>query len=137
MWNNISLLGHHFNIPEWVANFTTGKYAGTRDLSVNTTPDSRLNNFYIAGLDWMTKHLKVDGIYIDDCSLDGITIRRARKILDNNRPAARIDMHSWNHFNQYAGYASCLNLYMTCFLMLTICGLAKAEITIRHPIIGW
>ena len=99
-------------IPAWVANFTTGKYAGTRDLSVITTPNSRLNNFYIAGLDWMTKHLKIDGIYIDDCSLDRITIRRARKILDNNRPAARIDMHSWNHFNQYAGYASCLNLYM-------------------------
>ena len=99
-------------IPAWVANFTTGKYAGTRDLSVITTPNSRLNNFYIAGLDWMTKHLKIDGIYIDDCSLDRITIRRARKILDDNRPAARIDMHSWNHFNQYAGYASCLNLYM-------------------------
>ena len=99
-------------IPAWVANFTTGKYAGTRDLSVITTPDSRLNNFYIAGLNWMVKNLKIDGIYIDDCSMDRITIRRARKILDNNRPAPRIDMHSWNHFNEYAGYASCLNLYM-------------------------
>ena len=63
----------------------------------------------------MVKNLKIDGIYIDDCSLDRITIRRARKILDNNRPAARIDMHSWNHFNEYAGYASCLNLYMDLF----------------------
>ncbi|MEO6289452.1 MAG: glycoside hydrolase domain-containing protein, partial [Ginsengibacter sp.] len=27
-------------IPAWVADFTTGKYAGTRDLSVITTPDS-------------------------------------------------------------------------------------------------
>ena len=80
-------------IPAWVANFTTGKYAGTRDLSVITTPNSRLNNFYIAGLDWMTKHLKIDGIYIDDCSLDRITIRRARKILDNNRPGCE-DRHA-------------------------------------------
>lgn len=99
-------------IPAWVAHFTKGKYAGMQDLSVITTPDSRLNNFYVAGLDWMVHHLKIDGIYIDDCSLDRTTIRRVRKILDDNRVAANIDMHSWNHFNPYAGWASCLNLYM-------------------------
>lgn len=99
-------------IPAWVASFTSGKYAGLRDLSVITTPDSRLNNFYIGGLDWMTRHLHIDGVYIDDCALDRFTIRRERKILDDNRPAARIDLHSWNHFNEYAGWASCLNMYM-------------------------
>lgn len=110
-WLKTNLRGKKY-IPAWVAHFTEGKYAGMQDLSVITTPDSRLNNFYIAGLNWMVNHLKIDGIYIDDCSLDRFTIRRARKILDDGRPSARIDMHSWNHFNQYAGYASCLNLYM-------------------------
>ena len=110
-WLKTNLRGKKY-IPAWVAHFTEGKYAGMQDLSVITTPDSRLNNFYIAGLNWMVNNLKIDGIYIDDCSLDRFTIRRARKILDDGRPSARIDMHSWDHFNQYAGYASCLNLYM-------------------------
>lgn len=99
-------------IPAWVSPLSTGRYAGLRDLSLITTPNSRLNNFYIAGLNWMVKHMHIDGIYIDDCSLDRGTLNRARKILDDNRPAPRIDMHSWNHFNPEAGYASCLNLYM-------------------------
>lgn len=102
-------------IPAWVSHFTQGKYKGMQDLSVITTPESRMYNFYAAGLDWMVHHLHIDGIYIDDCSLDRTTIQRARKILDNNAPDANIDMHSWNHFNQYAGWASCMNLYMSLF----------------------
>jgi hypothetical protein len=99
-------------IPAWVAHFTKGKYAGMQDLSIITTPDSRLNNFYIGGLAWMARHLAIDGIYIDDCSLDRTTMRRVRKILDDHNPAVNIDMHSWNHFTESAGFASCLNLYM-------------------------
>lgn len=102
-------------IPAWVSHFTQGKYAGMQDLSVITRPDSRLNNFYVAGLGWMVDHLKIDGIYIDDCSMDRTTICRVRKILDNSRPGANIDMHSWNHFNSEAGWASCMNLYMDLF----------------------
>jgi hypothetical protein len=37
---------------------------------------------------------------------------RARKIIDRYRPEGRMDLHSWNHFNEWAGYTSCLNLYM-------------------------
>ncbi|KAA9034375.1 hypothetical protein FW778_22680 [Ginsengibacter hankyongi] len=113
-WLRENLRGRKY-IPAWVSHFSEGKYAGKQDLSVITTPDSRLNNFYVSGLDWMVHHLNIDGIYIDDCSMDRITIRRVRKILDNNREHANIDMHSWNHFNEYAGWASCLNLYMDLF----------------------
>jgi len=108
-------LGENFKenfVPAWVATFTSGKYKGRQDLAVLTTPDSRLNNFYIEGLDWMSKNLQIDGIYIDDLALDRETMRRARKVLDRERPGARIDMHTWNHFNQYAKWASSLNLYM-------------------------
>jgi hypothetical protein len=102
-------------IPAWVSHFTKGKYKSMQDLSVITTPESRMYNFYVAGLSWMVHHLGIDGIYIDDCSMDRTTIRRVRKILDNNRPDANIDMHSWNHFSQYGGWASCMNLYMSLF----------------------
>lgn len=99
-------------IPAWHNIIKEGKFQGELDLSVITTPDSRLNNFYIGGLDWMVRNYEIDGVYIDDSALDRITLRRARKIIDKYRPEGRMDLHSWNHFNQWAGYANCLNLYM-------------------------
>lgn len=99
-------------IPAWKCAFNQGPYKGRQDLSVITTPDSRLNNFYLEGLNWMCKNIEIDGMYIDDSALDRVTMKRARKILDRHRPAARIDLHTWNHFNNMAGWACCLNLYM-------------------------
>ncbi len=99
-------------IPAWYNVINEGKFKGKIDLSVITTPDSRLNNFYVAGLDWMVQNIGIDGVYIDDSALDNFTLRRARKIIDLYRPEGRMDLHSWDHFNAWAGYASCLNLYM-------------------------
>jgi hypothetical protein len=99
-------------IPAWLNVIKEGPFAGETDLSVITTPDSRLNNFYLGGLDWMLNNLGIDGVYIDDSALDRLTLRRARKLIDHYRPQGRIDFHSWNHFNHMAGYTSCLNLYM-------------------------
>ncbi len=99
-------------IPAWYDTIKYGKFKGNIDLSVITTPDSRLNNFYVAGLDWMVQNMGIDGIYIDDSALDRFTLRRARKIIDKYRPDGNIDMHSWNHFHKWAGFTNCLNLYM-------------------------
>ena len=99
-------------IPAWYDAIKEGKFKGETDLSVITTPDSRLNNFYIAGLDWMVQNISIDGVYIDDSALDRFTLQRARKIIDRYRPEGRIDFHSWNHFNKWAGFTNCLNLYM-------------------------
>jgi len=99
-------------IPAWYNLVKEGKFKGETDLSVITTPDSRLNNFYIGGLDWMVQHIGIDGVYIDDAALDRFTLKRARKIIDQYRPEGRMDLHSWNHFNKWAGFTNCLNLYM-------------------------
>ncbi len=99
-------------IPAWLNTIAEGPFKGELDLAVITTPDSRLNNFYIGGLDWMLAHLNIDGVYIDDSALDRETVRRARKLIDHYRPQGRIDFHSWNHFNAMAGFTNCLNLYM-------------------------
>ncbi|MCE5345192.1 MAG: DUF6067 family protein [Bacteroidales bacterium] len=99
-------------IPAWYNLIKEGKFKGETDLSVITTPDSRLNNFYVAGLDWMVRNIGIDGVYIDDSALDRYTIQRARKVIDRYRPEGRMDLHSWNHFNKWAGFANCLNMYM-------------------------
>jgi hypothetical protein len=49
---------------------------------------------------------------VDDSALDRVTVRRARTLIDRYRPKGRIDFHSWNHFNDLAGFTNCLNLYM-------------------------
>ena len=109
-WLKKNLKGKY--IPAWYNLVPEGKFKGQTDLSVITTPDSRLNNFYVAGLDWMVQHIGIDGVYIDDSALDRFTLMRARKIIDRYRPNGRMDLHSWNHFNNWAGFTNCLNLYM-------------------------
>jgi hypothetical protein len=52
-----------------------------------------------------------DGMYIDDTALDATSLRRARRILDT-RPGRLIDLHTWNHFNGWAGFANNLTIYM-------------------------
>jgi hypothetical protein len=120
-------------IPAWYDTIKYGKHKGEVDLSVITTPDSRLNNFYIAGLNWMVQNMGIDGVYIDDSALDRFTLRRARKIIDAYRPQGRIDMHSWNHFHKWAGYASCLNLYMDLLPYLDLVWIGEARNYDRLP----
>lgn len=85
---------------------------GVRDVSFVTTGMSRWHNYYLEGLDWLVRNIGIDGLYIDDVAYDRVVMKRVRKILDRARPGCLIDLHSWNHFNQRAGYACCLNLYM-------------------------
>ena len=98
-------------IPGWYAAFEQGRFKGELDIAVIATPESRWSNYFLEGLDWMVKELKIDGIYIDDTSLDGETMRRGRRILDADGKRRLADMHTWNHMNEYAGYANSLQLY--------------------------
>ncbi|MDR1221565.1 MAG: DUF6067 family protein [Tannerella sp.] len=104
-------LSTHF-IPAWFNRIPDGKFKGDMDISVITTPDSRWNNYYLSGLDWMVKNIGIDGIYIDDSALDRETLRRCRRILDADGNRRLIDMHSWNHFNPHAGYSNSLHIYL-------------------------
>ena len=96
-------------IPAWEAQ--VGAPYADLDLSVITTPDSRWNNFYLEGLRWLVEKSDFDGMYIDDTALDATSLRRARRILDS-RPGRLIDLHTWNHFNDWAGFANNLTIYM-------------------------
>lgn len=112
-WLQENLRSHY--IPAWFNAFNEGKYKGEMDLSVITTPDSRWNNYYLEGLDWMVRNIGLDGVYIDDSALDRQTLQRARRILDNDGHERLIDIHSWNHFNEYAGYANSMHIYLELF----------------------
>ncbi len=110
----IEHLGKSGYIPAWRARLG-GKYEGMLDLAVITTPDTRWNNFYLEGLRYLVEKAGIDGLYIDDTALDRTSLQRARRILDAGNPRGRIDLHSWNHFNNLAKFASCAVLYMEVF----------------------
>ncbi|MDR1960485.1 MAG: DUF6067 family protein [Planctomycetaceae bacterium] len=101
----------HF-IPAWHTQIHAGKFQGETDLSVLTTPDSRWNNFYLGGLDWMVNRIGLDGVYIDDSALDRKTLQRGRRILDADGKRRLIDIHSWNHMNGHAGFVSSVHIYL-------------------------
>lgn len=96
-------------LPAWRVYYKHGKYKGDADISFIVRPDSRLDNYYIEGLDWLIKNIGIKGIYIDDTSLDRTTVERAKKVLAQN--GGMIDMHMWNHEEPRAGDTSCMNLY--------------------------
>ena len=94
-------------VPAWRENLKFPEYRNKLDLAVITTPDSRWNNFYLEGLDYLVKKAGIDGLYIDDTALDRDSMQRARRILDaDGNSGRRVNMHSWNHFNGLAAWTN-------------------------------
>ena len=76
---------------------------------VNAPGDSRWYNYYIEGLAWLVRNVDIDGLYLDDVSYDRRTVKRIRKVLDNEKPGCLLDLHSNTGFSkgpatQYAEY---------------------------------
>lgn len=81
-------------------------YPPRLDLAVITAPETRWDNFYLAGLDHLVRKYGIDGLYIDDSALTGESMRRARRILDRDGRRRLIDNHSLNHHHPRAGGGS-------------------------------
>lgn len=107
-------LGDTGYIPAW-REVLKGRYKGMLDVSVITTPDSRLENFYCEGLAYLLKETNFDGIYIDDTSLGRKGFQRAHRIFEAAGKALMVDMHSWNHNNQHGGMTPSAYLFMENF----------------------
>ena len=90
-------------VPEW------------KDAAVINSGVSRWHNYYLEGLNWLVKHVGIDGLYIDDVAFDRSIMKRVKKILLRGNPGALIDLHSANQFNPRDGYANSANLYMEHF----------------------
>lgn len=86
-----------------------------KDAAIVTSGVSRWHNFYVEGLDWLARNVRMDGLYIDDVAFDRTTMKRVRKALDRHRPDALIDLHSANQYNPNDGWASSANLYLEHF----------------------
>ena len=117
-------LGHEIFSPgkgggfAWLQEHLDGDYIGAwfvdyyKDAAIVNTGISRWHNFYVEGLNWLTRNIGIDGVYIDDLAFDRNTMKRIRRTLEQNRPEPRIDVHSANQFNPSDGYINSMFLYM-------------------------
>ena len=96
-------LGESGFIPAW-RDTLGGRYHGLLDLAVITTPDSRLDNFYLEGLAYTLRETDCDGLYVDDTALDRKAFQRAHRIFEAAGKELLVDMHSWEpRWNPTAG----------------------------------
>lgn len=91
--------------PQWYHPFADG----TTDASILVSGESRWYNYYIEGLAWLVRNVKIDGLYLDDVTYDRRILKRMRKVMERNRPGCMIDLHSNTGFsvgpaNQYAEF---------------------------------
>ena len=86
-----------------------------KDAAIINSGMSRWHNYYIEGINWLTKEVGIDGLYIDDIAFDRTTMKRLRKVLDTNRDGALIDLHSANQYNVRDGFTNSAYLYMEHF----------------------
>ena len=103
-WLREHLIGGY--MPQWYQYFPDK----SADASIVNAPgDSRWYNYYIEGLAWLVRNVDIDGLYLDDVSYDRRTVKRIRKVLDNEKPGCLLDLHSNTGFskgpaNQYTEY---------------------------------
>jgi hypothetical protein len=117
-------LGHEIFVPGGGGGFSwlqeqlgTDYIAGwcvpsVHDATIINSGASRWHNYYVEGIQYLAKNIGIDGIYLDDLAFDRSTMQRVRRVLDDNRAGALIDLHSANQYDERDGFASSANLYM-------------------------
>lgn len=90
-----------------------------KDAAIVNSGMSRWHNYYVEGMNWLTQHVGIDGIYLDDVAFDRITMKRVKRVLSQNGRPAIIDLHSANQFNKNDGFNNSANLYMEHFPYLS------------------
>ncbi len=86
-----------------------------KDAAIVNSGMSRWHNYYVEGMNWLTKNVGIDGIYLDDVAFDRITMKRIKRVLTQNGHAGIIDLHSANQYNKSDGFNNSANLYMEHF----------------------
>ncbi|KQC02339.1 glycoside hydrolase domain-containing protein [Pedobacter sp. Hv1] len=86
-----------------------------KDAAIVNSGMSRWHNYYVEGMNWLTKNVGIDGIYLDDVAFDRITMKRVKRVLTQNGHPGIIDLHSANQYNKSDGFNNSGNLYMEHF----------------------
>ncbi len=88
--------------PAWITRTPIGEV----DAAIRTNRESRLSNFYLAGLEWLVRNAGIDGLYLDEVAYPREMMQRVRRVLET-RPGTMIDLHGnrqWWSCNSPVGY---------------------------------
>ena len=120
-------LGHEIYSPgkgggfSWLQEHVGGDYIAAwfvpeiKDAAIINSGMNRWHNYYVEGMNWLTKNVGIDGIYLDDVAFDRVTMKRIKRVLTQNNHPGIIDLHSANQFNKSDGFNNSANLYMEHF----------------------
>lgn len=86
-----------------------------KDAALVNSGMSRWHNYYVEGMNWLTKNVGIDGIYLDDVAFDRTTMKRIKRVLTQDKHPGIIDLHSANQYNKSDGFNNSANLYMEHF----------------------
>jgi hypothetical protein len=86
-----------------------------KDAAVLNSGTSRWHNYYVEGIDWLVRHVGIDGLYLDDVAFDRTTMKRVKRVLTRDGHPGLLDLHSANQFNQRDGYVNSAVLYLEHF----------------------
>lgn len=99
-------------IIDKVVRYTAGKRKGTNDYAVIGTPSSRLDNYFIEGINYFIKNADIDAISMRDANLNRLTMERIKKIMGKIKGIPGIiEMQISDQYNDRCGYANSLNYY--------------------------
>lgn len=90
-----------------------------KDAAIVNSGMSRWHNYYVEGMNWLVKHVGIDGIYLDDVAFDRVTMKRIKRVLTAGGHPGIIDLHSANQYNKNDGFNNSANLYMEHFPYLS------------------
>ena len=86
-----------------------------KDAALINSGMSRWHNYYVEGMNWLVQNVGIDGIYLDDVAFDRITMKRIKRVLNQNGHPGINDLHSANQYNKSDGFNNSANLYMEHF----------------------
>jgi len=108
--------GHSWLQEHLKSNYHSAWHAvRVNDASILNKGTSRWTNYYIEGINWLSKHNSIDGLYLDDIAFSRSTVKRIANVFSMNRDSFVIDLHSANQFNIRDGYINSAFLYMEHF----------------------
>ena len=86
-----------------------------KDAAIVNSGMSRWHNYYVEGMNWLTKNIGIDGVYLDDVAFDRDIMKRIKRVLTSDNHPGLIDLHSASQYDKADGYINSAMLYMELF----------------------
>lgn len=86
-----------------------------KDAAIVNSGMSRWHNYYVEGINWLTKNIGIDGLYLDDVAFDRDIMKRVKRVLTTDNHPGLIDLHSASQYDKADGFINSAMLYMELF----------------------